>query len=54
MRISKQDALLIKNSILEQAYAAVKAWLFGSRVNDKEKGGDIDLLAKLDGRHCCQ
>ncbi|MCJ8296721.1 MAG: nucleotidyltransferase domain-containing protein [Oceanospirillaceae bacterium] len=48
MRISKQDALFIKNSIVEQTNAAVKIWLFGSRVNDDEKGGDVDLLVKLD------
>jgi len=48
MRISKQDALFIKNSIVDQTNAEVKVWLFGSRVNDEEKGGDIDLLVKLD------
>ncbi len=48
MRISKEDALFIKQSIVEQTNAAVKVWLFGSRANDDEKGGDVDLLVKLE------
>ena len=43
MRITKQERLAI-NSAICQADAEAKVYLFGSRVDDMAKGGDIDLL----------
>ena len=43
MRISQNYIDVIKNSILSLDTKA-KLFLFGSRVDDKKKGGDIDLL----------
>lgn len=43
MRISPYYIDVIKKSILSSDKKA-KIFLFGSRVDDKKKGGDIDLL----------
>ena len=43
MRLTKEEISAIKNNILLFDTDA-KIYLFGSRVNDKAKGGDIDVL----------
>lgn len=43
MRITKQQAELLKNNILD-ILPNSKVYLFGSRVYNDKKGGDIDLL----------
>lgn len=43
MRLSKEEQDLLKNTLLELDDDA-QLFLFGSRANDKKKGGDIDLL----------
>lgn len=43
MRLSSEDHSAISNAI-QQADADAQIYLFGSRVNDAAKGGDIDLL----------
>lgn len=43
MRLSEGERKSIKNIILELDPQA-NIYLFGSRVDDKKKGGDIDLL----------
>ncbi|MEO6455274.1 MAG: nucleotidyltransferase domain-containing protein [Ginsengibacter sp.] len=43
MRISKKEISVIKKNILNFDQNA-KIYLFGSRVNDEAKGGDIDIL----------
>lgn len=43
MRISYKEISAIKNNILNYDEDA-KIYLFGSRVNDNAKGGDIDVL----------
>ncbi len=43
MRLSDKEILLIKESIKEFDYEA-KVYLYGSRVDDNKKGGDIDLI----------
>jgi predicted nucleotidyltransferase len=43
MRLSDEEKTVIRNSIL-QADPEASVLLFGSRVNDAAKGGDIDLL----------
>ncbi|MBN2442411.1 MAG: nucleotidyltransferase domain-containing protein [Spirochaetales bacterium] len=43
MRISKEEAGFLKNKI-HTVLPASKIYLFGSRVDDDKKGGDIDIL----------
>ncbi len=43
MRLTEKEVITIKNNILLFDTDA-KIYLFGSRVNDKAKGGDIDVL----------
>ena len=43
MRLSEKEISAIKNNILNFDQDA-KIYLFGSRTNDKAKGGDIDVL----------
>jgi len=43
MRLSQKEISVIKKSILDFDPNA-KIYLFGSRVNDLAKGGDIDIL----------
>lgn len=43
MRLIKEEINAIKTAILQQDPHA-EIFLFGSRVNDKLKGGDIDLM----------
>ena len=47
MRISKEKINLIKSAITSILPNA-KIYLFGSRVDDSKKGGDIDLLIIAD------
>ncbi|MCF7970154.1 MAG: nucleotidyltransferase domain-containing protein [Methylococcaceae bacterium] len=56
MRLTKQEIDTIKNSVLALD-ASAHIYLFGSRVDDAKRGGDIDLLiesnilTKQDLRH---
>ena len=43
MRISDNEKQVIVDAIL-QADPSAKIYLFGSRVDDTQKGGDIDIL----------
>ena len=43
MRVNKQHTEFIKQSIIQYLPDA-KVYLFGSRVHDDQKGGDIDIL----------
>jgi uncharacterized protein len=43
MRLTENEIKAIKNSILSEDKKA-KIYLFGSRVVDDKKGGDIDIL----------
>ena len=47
MRLTEKEISAIKNNILPFDHEA-KIYLFGSRVNDTEKGGDIDILVISD------
>ncbi|NQY79335.1 MAG: nucleotidyltransferase domain-containing protein [Candidatus Caenarcaniphilales bacterium] len=46
MRLSPEYVSVIKNSILEYIPEA-EIFLYGSRTDDSKKGGDIDLLVKV-------
>jgi predicted nucleotidyltransferase len=43
MRISEDEIQLLKSKLYELSHSA-KIYLFGSRIDDTKKGGDIDLL----------
>ncbi|MCE5294696.1 MAG: nucleotidyltransferase domain-containing protein [Chlamydiales bacterium] len=43
MRLTKDEVLTIKSAVLKLDSKA-KVFLFGSRVHDHKKGGDIDIL----------
>ena len=43
MRLDKKDADVIVSTI-ENIFGTVKVYLFGSRLDDDKKGGDIDLF----------
>lgn len=47
MRLSENIRQLLKSSIKE-SFGDVKVYLFGSRVDDKKKGGDIDIAIESD------
>jgi predicted nucleotidyltransferase len=43
MRISQEEITLLKDTLYSLSKEA-KLYLFGSRIDDSKKGGDIDLL----------
>ncbi|MDH4479114.1 MAG: nucleotidyltransferase domain-containing protein [Rhodoferax sp.] len=48
MRITAEQARVIRQSATELAGAQARVWLFGSRVRDDARGGDVDLMLELD------
>jgi len=46
MRLTAQQHTAIRQAVTEAFGADALVWLFGSRVNDNKRGGDIDLLIK--------
>lgn len=47
MRLSKEEVGCLKNKLKELEESA-RLYLFGSRVDDSKRGGDIDLLIVSD------
>ena len=43
MRLSKEEVSIIKD-VINQYFIKPKIYLFGSRIDDTKKGGDIDLF----------
>ncbi len=48
MRLSEQARTVIIQTAHEIFNSAINVKLFGSRLNDEAKGGDIDLLIESD------
>lgn len=48
MRLKKENIDFIKNTTKECFGDNAKVYLFGSRVDDKKRGGDIDLYIETD------
>ena len=48
MRITIEQIAVIRQGVAELAGAQARVWLFGSRVSDDARGGDVDLLLELD------
>ena len=48
MRITIEQIAVIRQGVAELAGAQARVWLFGSRVSDEARGGDVDLLLELD------
>jgi predicted nucleotidyltransferase len=48
MRISTEKARLASEIIAKQYGSDARIWLFGSRANDNERGGDVDLYVEAD------
>lgn len=44
MRLTEQQRTIIRTAVSEIFGSDAKVWLFGSRINDQQRGGDIDLL----------
>lgn len=48
MRLTPDQQQIIKGTIARLVGASSRVWLFGSRVHDELRGGDIDLLVESD------
>jgi predicted nucleotidyltransferase len=49
MRLSQQQQSAIRSAVAETFGETASVWLFGSRVDDNKRGGDIDLLVCPEG-----
>ncbi len=48
MRLSDYQRFVIRTTVTETFGEGASVWLFGSRVDDCKRGGDIDLLIETD------
>ena len=48
MRLTSTQIAAIRTSATRLAGNVARVWLFGSRVRDDARGGDVDLLPELD------
>ncbi len=48
MRLTQQEIQIIKSSVHEVMGENTNVWLFGSRVDDSKRGGDIDWFIEAD------
>lgn len=46
MRLTRQQTEAIRQAAFEAFGEGTDVWLFGSRVDDNQRGGDIDLLLR--------
>lgn len=47
MRLTPQQVARIRAIVAEQAGPDAVVWLFGSRVDDTARGGDVDLFVEV-------
>jgi predicted nucleotidyltransferase len=47
MRLDSKSVELIRQVVLSEAGAEARVRLFGSRVDDQARGGDVDLLLEM-------
>lgn len=48
MRLTPEHIQAIRVGVVQLAGPTARVWLFGSRVYDHLRGGDVDLLLELD------
>lgn len=48
MRLTDRQRTIIRETVAETFGAGANVWLFGSRVDGNQRGGDIDLLIETD------
>jgi len=48
MRLSQEDVSAIREVVCRECGAGARARLFGSRLDDTRRGGDVDVLVELD------
>ena len=48
MRLSPKHRQLIRDLVRQECGAQARVRLFGSRLDDTRRGGDVDLLVELD------
>ncbi|MBA2592410.1 MAG: nucleotidyltransferase domain-containing protein [Pseudomonadota bacterium] len=48
MRLSEEERSVIREAVGEAFEGRARVWLFGSRVDDALRGGDIDLYIETD------
>lgn len=48
MRLTSEQISAIRKGASQLAGETARVWLFGSRVRDDARGGDVDLLLELD------
>ena len=48
MRLTPDQVRIITRNIQQHFGDRARVWLFGSRVDDRKKGGDVDLYVETD------
>jgi predicted nucleotidyltransferase len=48
MRLTSEQLKTIRETAAELIGLDARIWLFGSRADDQQRGGDIDLLVEVD------
>jgi predicted nucleotidyltransferase len=48
MRLSTEQISNVRTLTSQLAGGSARVWLFGSRVSDDTRGGDVDILVELD------